>query len=264
MKKFLILATVIICSLISVTAANNIDVIIKTNSEKIEALIQEVSDTEIRYKKANNPNGPMFVIKLSEISSILYANGEVQAIEHTARPVDNNPYGYIPNGSPNSSAYGRPNSYGYTSGNQLVEGGMQRVGENTYSLGGKIYKGKELEYYLQQTCPQAYTYYENQKNLETTGYCFLGIGVPVCLVMGVTMMFCGDYQWNEEMFIAGCFFTGLGGAMTLASVPMIACGNINKKRVDEVYNLQCARRTACQMEFKLTSGANGLGLALSF
>ena len=86
MKKIFTLALAILCSTLCMIAAAKCDLIIKTNSEKIEALIQEVSDTEIRYKKANNPTGPMFVIKISEISSIVYANGEVQAIEHKAEP----------------------------------------------------------------------------------------------------------------------------------------------------------------------------------
>lgn len=241
MKKIFTLALAILCCTMYALAAN-FDIIIKTNSEKIEALIQEVSDTEIRYKKANNPNGPMFVIKLSEISSILYANGDVQAIEHTTQPAEYNPYGYA-------------------HGNQPINGRMQRVGNDIYSIDGKTFKGKELEYFLQQSCPHAYSYYKTQKTLETTGYCFLGIGVPVCLVMGVTMMFCA---YEYDLFYTGCAFVGIGGGMTLASVPMIACGNINKKRVDEVYNMQCARRTAYRPELKLTSGKSGLGFALAF
>lgn len=81
MQKFYILLIALLCSILNVLAAN--DLIIKTNSEKIEALIQEVSETEVRYKKADNPNGPVFIIKSSEISTIIYANGEVQAMTST-------------------------------------------------------------------------------------------------------------------------------------------------------------------------------------
>lgn len=78
MKKIFVLAVSLSLSL--ALAAADFDLIIKTNSEKIEALIQEVSDTEVRYKKATNPNGPTFVLSITEIATIIYANGEVQAI----------------------------------------------------------------------------------------------------------------------------------------------------------------------------------------
>ena len=63
MKKLLVLAFAVLCA-ISAIAADNVDILIKTNSEKIEAIIQEVSDTEVKYKKASNPNGPTFIIKM--------------------------------------------------------------------------------------------------------------------------------------------------------------------------------------------------------
>ena len=78
MKKIFVLAVSLSLSLALLAA--DFDLIIKTNSEKIEALIQEVSDTEVRYKKATNPNGPTFVLSMTEIATIIYANGEVQAI----------------------------------------------------------------------------------------------------------------------------------------------------------------------------------------
>lgn len=243
MKKLSLLVLALFCCTLGVLASNNIDIIVKTNSEKIEALIQEVSETELRFKKANNPNGPTFVLKMEDISSILYANGEVQAIEHKARPAENN------------------NAYGYRSYNTPVEGHMMRTGNDTYRIGDKNLSGKELEFFLQQNCPQAYTFYKNQKNMEIAGWSLLGAGIPVCLVVGLTSLFCSSSYEGE---IAGCVFIGLGGGMMLASVPMIACGNINKKRVDEVYNLNCTRRISYKPELKMTSGQNGLGFAIAW
>ena len=118
-----------------------------------------------------------------------------------------------------------------------------------------------LEFFLQKNCPQAYTFYKNQKNMEIAGWSLLGAGIPVCLVVGVTALCC---SYDDDGAIAGCFFIALGGSMTLASVPMIACGNINKKRVDEVYNLNCSRRMSYKPELKMTSGQNGLGFAIAW
>ncbi len=60
------------------------DVIITVQSEKIDAIITEVSDETVSYKKASNPKGPTYTLSTDKISTILYANGEVQVVKHKA------------------------------------------------------------------------------------------------------------------------------------------------------------------------------------
>ena len=62
------------------------DVIITHDAEKINAIVTEVSETEVKYKKVDNPNGPTFVIATSKIASIMYQNGEVQTFKGAAQP----------------------------------------------------------------------------------------------------------------------------------------------------------------------------------
>lgn len=57
------------------------DVIVTKQSEKIDAKIVEVSDEEVRYKKIGNLNGPTFVIKTKEISTVVYENGDIQTFK---------------------------------------------------------------------------------------------------------------------------------------------------------------------------------------
>ena len=52
------------------------DIIVTKDAKKVEAKIEEVTPTEIKYKKANYLNGPTFVMPTKEIRSITYANGE--------------------------------------------------------------------------------------------------------------------------------------------------------------------------------------------
>lgn len=60
-------------------AASAQDIIVLKNSQRIDAKILEVSENEVSYKKADYPEGPTFRLNITEISSIIYSNGDVQA-----------------------------------------------------------------------------------------------------------------------------------------------------------------------------------------
>ena len=59
----------------------NHDLIITNSSERIDAVIIEVTSTEIKYKQADFQTGPTFVLAKSEIASIIYSNGQVQTFQ---------------------------------------------------------------------------------------------------------------------------------------------------------------------------------------
>ena len=70
MRKLILSLALVLTASLSVAAQD---------SEKIEAKIVEISSTEIAYKKADYTDGPTFRLDISEVSSIIYANGDVQA-----------------------------------------------------------------------------------------------------------------------------------------------------------------------------------------
>ena len=74
MKKLFTLGT--FCFLLC-TFTYAADIIVLTNNTRIEAKILEVSDTEIKYKKASNTDGPTFIQKTDQISVVIYDDGEV-------------------------------------------------------------------------------------------------------------------------------------------------------------------------------------------
>lgn len=73
------------------------DVIVTQESELIEADILEISETEVKYKKHSNPTGPTFVLSTAKISSIIYANGDVQAfnVKNEGQKREYEPYNHL-------------------------------------------------------------------------------------------------------------------------------------------------------------------------
>lgn len=79
MKRLsLFFVVALICSFV-----NAQDVITKKNGEDINAKIIEVGTTEVRYKQADNLNGPTFVLNKSEILMIRYENGSKEIFSNT-------------------------------------------------------------------------------------------------------------------------------------------------------------------------------------
>lgn len=67
--------------MMSATLLYAADIIITRSSTKINAIIEEVGATSIKYHKADNPNGPLVVLETNQIATIIYGNGEVQTFE---------------------------------------------------------------------------------------------------------------------------------------------------------------------------------------
>lgn len=74
MKKVLSLVILVTCSL----SLNAQDILVRRNGEVENVKVLEVSPTEVKYKKTNNEDGPIFIEKRSNLYSVKYKNGEVQ------------------------------------------------------------------------------------------------------------------------------------------------------------------------------------------
>lgn len=67
----------ILCMLICVASAFAKDVITKTDGTKLDAKVEEITETVIKYRKATNPTGPVYTIPISSVATVLYENGDI-------------------------------------------------------------------------------------------------------------------------------------------------------------------------------------------
>ncbi len=80
-RKFLLLAVALGLT-VSLSAQ---DLIVKTDATQVEARVLEISPEQIRYKRFSNPDGPTYVLPVSAVDYIRYANGEMETFR-TAQP----------------------------------------------------------------------------------------------------------------------------------------------------------------------------------
>ncbi len=81
LKSLSFIVCLILCSLTYKSFSQ--DVITLSNGTEIEAKVIKITDSEIEYKKWNNQEGPSYVEKVSNISSIKYQNGNKDTFNST-------------------------------------------------------------------------------------------------------------------------------------------------------------------------------------
>lgn len=58
------------------------DTIVKRNGEEIKAKVEEVGVSEIKYKKPDNPNGPLYAVLKTDVFVIKYENGSKEVFSN--------------------------------------------------------------------------------------------------------------------------------------------------------------------------------------
>jgi hypothetical protein len=80
MKRALFLVVMSLCAF----AAFCQDVIVMRNGDEIEAILQDIGISEVKYQRYSNPDGPAYTVLKSDIFMIKYANGEKETFSEAA------------------------------------------------------------------------------------------------------------------------------------------------------------------------------------
>ncbi len=82
MKKILFLSFLIFITKISLSQ----DTIFKNNGDKIRAKVMEINTEEIKYKRFDFPDGPLYIENKAAVTMIKYANGNKDYFVKTEQP----------------------------------------------------------------------------------------------------------------------------------------------------------------------------------
>lgn len=129
------------------------DVITKRNGDEILAKILEVNPTEIKYKRYDNPDGPLYVILKNDVLFVKYENGTNEVFDQESVS------------SYDSSSAQISTDYGTT---------------------GKVYPGMRYNEYKNLYVPSAYIYQPGDRYVPAVG------GVCSWLIPGLGQMICGE------------------------------------------------------------------------
>ena len=232
MKKLMIL---LVLSVFTVTVFAQ-DIIIKRDATKIEAVITEVTSSEVRYKSFSNLEGPTFILSTDEIVTIMYKNGEVQVFEKKANV---------------QQQYG--NASYENNGAKLAYAG------DYFYLGDKVMTTREGSNFLKRNCMTAYQYFNVYTKLGYSGVAFMTLGAALIITGGILFATYHEYSGFSTMMA--------GAASMVFGSPLCAAGFACRGNACYIYNNSCANTAYNRKKgvtLDLRSSRDGIGLALRF
>ena len=124
------------------------DIIVKTNSERIEAKVVEVTDTYVKYKIG--PSNSTLQMSIQNVSSIIYANGHIRMFDNVLCTLTAPP--------------------------KKIDRNVYRLG-NTYYYDGTPMKGDVYATFLKNNCYSAYNKYKYGQTISMIGWALMGVGL---------------------------------------------------------------------------------------
>lgn len=238
MKKYLLIGLVLF-SAIDLCAQ---DIIVTSDAEKIEAKIVEVSKKEIKYKEFDNLDGPLFTLDLSEISTIVYANGKVVVCQQKEQ-----------------SSNAEEDSFKDDENGTSEQTNITRSG-NTYYYKGEAMNENSYSDFLHDNCTEAYNLFQDGSRIANAGWILFSVGVGLDVGTLIGFLITGGNSVSAAT--TTCSLIGLG--CEIACIPTLIVGYTKKHRSAEIYNASCANKNKSQAYWSINVSQNGVGLALNF
>lgn len=226
------------------------DIIITRDSKRIDAKVEEITDTEVKYHRQDNLNGPIFVIKTSQVSSIVFANGEVQTFE-------------LEEGKENTVQQSEEEGKRvvFASGRTVIyqSGKKMEYRDGAFYYGGMRLGDDEYASFLEQICPDAYNKYQTRIGWEVIGDIFL-YGGSSAVGWGL-----GGLIFDSESsgITSDLSFIVWGVVFQLASIPFYVAETACKSKSTDIFNDRCSvpqRRQPLSLSFNMTPVSAGITL----
>lgn len=77
-----------VCVLLMVIGGNAQDLLVISNGEEIEVKVLEITPDNVKYKKHNNSDGPLYTIDKNEVKEIIFENGEREVFIANVKDTD--------------------------------------------------------------------------------------------------------------------------------------------------------------------------------
>ena len=261
MKRLFVL---LVGCLLSLPLLRAQDVIITTGANRINATVIEVGEKEISYRLYDVQDSRLFTIPKEDVVTILLENGKVLVFGNPCVQPETDPI---------------------LEAHPILPGAITKQdGDYFLNASGVTTKLSEDAYlrFIAHNCPEAWQSYQKADHLWSLGWRFFGSGMAG-LVLGAPVWGAGvvleskansnqpQFYYGTGMRYAGIILMAAGGALTVASIPMLSVGQHRRKNSHEVYNA-CyleqqhisAPKEVSQVSLNVQVSGDGVGVAVRF
>lgn len=139
---------------------------------------------------------------------------------------------------------------------------QKSFGVEEYVYGDTQMDAEMFQKFLSINNRDIHAIYMQGKHFKTAGWWMLGSGLTLLVPIGSALV--GTGMGMDEMILkTGIACMAIGGAATIASVPLLIIGHKRSKKTIDIFNEQnCVQKTT--MSLNLQASQNGIGLALKF
>lgn len=145
--------------------------------------------------------------------------------------------------------------------NLISKGVITKISNNEYRIGETKMDKKAYENFLYENCPQAWKKYKHGKNAVIAGWTLFGVG-SAAMIIGPIVKYPDWPNYDNPYVRSGDALLISGAVCILPGIISFSCGYALKANAYKIYNKTCAHSTPITLN--LTTGKNGLGLALQF
>ena len=240
------------------------DIITLKSGDDVEALVQEVGELEIKYKKFENPDGPNYTLKKAELFMIRYANGSKDVFADNKPSdvlvdnVDNTPTVAVTMATPTTTTTKQP-----TIQNNKGEVYVNFWGNLKYRSDKTKVRNVETLFY---DLPDAAKKYRTSKTWGAIGGGIMGAGICVAF-WDVYRYYDNNYNtYNNgsySPFKSTTYWTGMG--LVLVGSIFSGIGASHQKTAIDIYNAHTQRQQTSDisLDFGITK-SGGVGLTFNF
>jgi len=159
--------------------------------------------------------------------------------------------------------------------NSISKGVITKISNNEYRIGETKMDRKAYENFLYENCPQAWKKHLQAKRTIAAGWSFFSIGIALTSMWGLLGVqdeyvqyrdsygnYHGYYKTSGELEVTAISLGSIGAGSAFLGSLLLAGGYGAKAKAYKIYNKTCAYSTP--ITFNLTTGQNGLGIAMNF
>ncbi|MDR2882370.1 MAG: hypothetical protein LBU98_01105 [Alistipes sp.] len=225
------------------------DVITLRSGNEIKGKVIEISDSDIRYKRAENLDGPTVVLPRADVLAINYENGTREVINPIAAATP------APAPAP-STATPQPTP----APQPAVVLQPAAVPQRAAAPPTAIVRTGDLLRDMQNFGPDLYAQYMAGRRLARGGWWCAGSGLFCTLVGGYVM----SISYYDSTYSTGVTSVVVGSLFIATGITGICIGGSRKRAAVNEFNARYALRQPAAPQFRLNVHGTGVGLAMVF